>query len=155
MKMNEMYLTLGDPSNDGHGHYDAILCVTNKTLKEIRTAYKASCKLTKISFNHNEDYTGEKRGYKLDSEYRICTDYQVSKLTETVLDVLEEFNCPYIKEFKREPYLCNDDFCVLWWWFVGLSLPGLEWEQKTVKDNIPIINDGDLNVQFGYGLYDA
>ncbi len=74
-------------------------------------------------------------------------------MTDIVLDILEDFKYPHIEEFRREPYLCNDDFCVLWFWFVKLSSPELDWKQVTIEDSIPEINTGALNVQFGYGLY--
>ncbi len=55
--MNKMYLVLGDPSQDGHSQYDKVLFEVNKTLEEVQQAYKDSCKLTGISFNHSYDYT--------------------------------------------------------------------------------------------------
>jgi hypothetical protein len=151
--MNEMYLVLGDPSQDGHGHSDKLLFKVNKSIKEVQQAYKDSCKLTGISFNHNEDYTERKRTWEEWTDYRICTEYDDCILSKEILKVLKDFGYPDLNIFKKNPYLDEEIFYELWFWFVELSLPDLIWEYKIIEDNIPIINTGGLNVQFGYGLY--
>lgn len=153
--MNEMYLDLGDPSHDGHGQSDKLLFLVNKTVEEVQQGYKDSCKLTQVSFNHSGDYTGRDiKNYTEAARYQICTEYQNAEVSEEVLDILEEFDFPMIKAFRQEPYLCVDDFATVWFLFVRLSIPDLQWERKTVDDNIPTINEGNLNIQLGYGLYD-
>jgi len=147
-----MYLVLGDWSDDGHGKSDKILMEVNKTVKEVQEAYKASCALTGLSFNHNEDYTNGK--LQKTRKHRICTEYEDSEISSETLEILEELGCPIIEDLKEDPFIGTGTFITLWFWFVSLSLPDLEY--KRVEDKVPVINgywDENLNVQFGYGLY--
>jgi len=154
--MYQMYLVLGDWSDDGHGKSDKILVNVNWAVKNVQDAYKASCKLTGISFNNGEDYTGLKRPFQIANNYKIAVEYEDSKLHENVLEVLEKFKCPteLIEYYKEEAY--DKNYIALWFWFVSLSLPGLEYTIDEKGDGIPCINgywDKNLNVGFGYGLY--
>lgn len=148
--MNRMYLVMGDWSNDGHGKSDKILVEVNKTVKEVQDAYKASCKLTGISFNHNEDFTGIKRDYDEAVDHHIFTEYEGCHVSQTCIDILAKYGI----EIDEDEGYCPEDFAELWFKFVKLSLPDLEF--NFVKDDIPCINgywNSNLNVQFGYGLY--
>ncbi len=152
--MNEMYLVLGDWSDDGHGKSRKELYLVNKSVLEVQEAYKASCKLTGIAFNHNENYTGIKRDWKEEKDYQICTEYEGFQVSAFVMEVLEKFDCPLYEDLKEDDGWVGDLFEDLWWWFVGLSLEGLEYSRK--NDNIPCINgywNDNLNTQFGYGLF--
>ena len=169
--MNQMHFVVGDWSDDGHGKSDKVLVEVNKTVKEIQDAYKASCKLTGISFNHNEDFTGVKREYRDQEKYLIATEWDSQCIYPEAMKILLEHNCP-VKEFfegwdqdeyndgeLEYKYLSldpEDTFIELWFWFVKLSLPDLKFQFPTYEKKIPTINgywDKDLNVQFGYGLY--
>ena len=81
--MERVKLTIGDWSQDGHNQYEEFVYESNKSVHEIRQAYKDSCKLTGISFNHNEDYTG--LNLKWDHpEYnsrKIATEYSVYRMS--------------------------------------------------------------------------
>jgi hypothetical protein len=77
MKTNKMYLVLGDWSNDGHGKHDKYLLESNVDVSVIQQAYKDSCKLTGVSFNHNEDYTKRNRSWEIADEYRIATSFGI------------------------------------------------------------------------------
>jgi len=114
------YLVVGDWPHDGHGVTEKVLIETNKTIQEVQNAYKASCKLTKISF------TGIKRSRKENNKYSIYTNYEDNKLTEEVKTILLAFNCPqvYIDACDEDKYKA---FIDLWFWFVKLSLPDLEY----------------------------
>jgi hypothetical protein len=160
-------LLIGDWSGDGHGKSESIIFETNKTVEEIQQAYKDSCKLTGISFNHNEDYTGLnlKWNHPEYKDRKICTEYdsyEISRLAEKILkehgiDVWEGFDeDAYDREDELAPVDGVDHFTELWVKFVKLSLPDLEMTRIS-DDEIPVINgywNKNLNVQFGYGLYD-
>ena len=165
--MNKMYLVLGDWSDDGHGKHDKILLESNVSVKDIQDAYKASCKLTGVSFNHNEDFTETKRGWEEADKYRIACKYEDSQLSKFVFDILakhgltkemlEEWDTENIQDEEEDISLITESYIQLWIWFVKLSLPSVA-VIKIVeeKDNIPVINgywNDNLNVQFGYGLY--
>jgi len=153
--MNTMHLVLGDWSNDGHGKYEKVICRANKTIDEVRDAYKASCKLMGFSFNHNNDYTEVKRSYTIASKYQVCTEYENNTISTKVVNLLIQFECPLVDQIKEaHRYLDVELFTDLWWWFVGVSLPGLIYEK--VEGDVPVINgfwNNSLNCQFGYGLY--
>lgn len=154
--MNKMYFVIGDWSDDGHGKSEKFLIKSNKTCKEIQDAYKASCKLTGISFNGSEDYTETGRGWEEGRKYRIAVDYEDFELSNEVLEVLTKFKCPkeILEYYNEEAEEYN--FTKLWFWFVSLSLPGLEYKNIQEINDTPYINgywNKNLNVGFGYGLY--
>lgn len=166
--MNKMYLVLGDWSGDGHGKYDKVLVESNKTVKEIQEAYKASCKLTGVSFNINEDFTGRKRDWMEARKYQIATRYEQGldasrDVSDEAKQALRDAGFDVEKHFAYGMDEDNDQiedndviFLYLWTEFVKLSLPDLIINKIPEDDNIPVINgywDKNLNVQFGYGLY--
>jgi hypothetical protein len=153
--MNKMRLVVGDWSDDGHGKsYEKVYDV-NKTVLEIQEAYKASCKLTGISFNHREDFTGVERWWREEREYMVATEYGSPFLSETVIEALSVYEGfdKHTSPYKADTEI--KDFSKLWWWFVNLSIEDLEY--KEVVNDIPVINgywNKNLNVQFGYGLFE-
>jgi len=153
-----MKLVLGDWSDDGHGKSREVVYDVNHTLEDVQEAYKQSCKTTGVSFNHNDDFTGVERKYPEDKLYRICTDYEDSYISEEAFNELrkyidEDTLYKYIGEPDEDGDRWVDDFEGLWWEFVKISLPDLCYKEE--KNKIPAINGwwGDLNVQFGYGLF--
>lgn len=157
-KMNKMYLVIGDWSSDGHSKSEKILVEVNYNVKTVQDAYKKSCKLTGISFNHNDDFTGKNYNYREARRYHIASEYeQGMELSEEVMEILDEHQIDYQRILE---YWDGDvkGFVELWFEFTRLSLPGLQWKFPDVKDEIPCINgywNDNLNVQFGYGLYYA
>lgn len=169
--MNKMYLVLGDWSDDGHGKYEKVLLQSNVDVDVIQQAYKDSCKLTGVAFNHNEDYTGLKRHYREAEEYQIATKYERSGIPAKALTELLKhgFRENFLESGKYdfngwektlaegEDLHYDDLFVELWLWFVKLSLPkDVVLEEADVKDEIPVINgywNKNLNVGFGYGSY--
>lgn len=160
-----MYLVLGDWSDDGHGKHDKVLLESNVGVNAIQNAYKHSCKLTGVSFDH--DNGDDHRSWEDSEKYQICTEYENAVISQESFDVLAKFGLTkkILKSFDVDGMMSDvDDHCLyqesyinLWIWFVKLSLP-----KDTVlqvvpeKDNIPVINgywNENLNVQFGYGLY--
>lgn len=162
--MNKMYLVLGDWSDDGHGKYDKVLVESNKTVREIQDAYKASCRLTGVSFNHNEDFTERKRSSREANKYHIATDYEQGfDVSEEAKQALRDVGFDVDKHFafgmddEGDQIEDNDViFLHLWTEFVKLSLPDLIINKIPEDRGIPVINgywNNNLNVQFGYGLY--
>lgn len=146
-----MKLIIGDWSKDGHNQSDAIIFCTNYPVEVVRQAYKDSCKLTGLQFNHNEDYTGLGVGRKYGSWRLMVTEYEKSGLDTEALEALNGYG---IDTEEYEENQSNENFANLWWDFVKLSLPDLK--VSNLSDDIPNINgywNEDLNVQFGYGLY--
>lgn len=77
-------LTIGDWSEDGHCRYNKIQYYVNYAISDIRQAYKSSCLMTGVQFNHNQNYTGTGEGYIFD---QICTEYENNCIRE------KEFLC--------------------------------------------------------------
>lgn len=169
--MNKVKLSIGDWSQDGHNIYDVFVYDANKTVSEIRQAYKDSCKLTGLSFNHNQDYTElnlpwnhpESKKRKIATEYEDST---ISKLAEEILlthgiDVWEGFDRAVFEPTDVVHIDGAEHFIELWLKFVRLSLPDLVLEEASYKKSelktIDAINgwwNNELNVQFGYGLFE-
>lgn len=155
-------LEIGDPSGDGHKQHETFIFESNKTVQEIRKAYKDSCKLTGLSFNHNQDFTGLNLAWNHPEhdDRQIYVEYEstgISRLAEEILlkhgiDVWKGYDEDIDHEEECE-IDGADHFVELWTKFVQLSLPDLILTQIT-DNSIPCINEEDLNVQFGYGLYD-
>ena len=157
-------IPIGDWSKDGHNQCEIFDIEANHPVEEIRQAYKDSCKLTGISFNHNQDYTGLNLPYDHpESEDRqICTEYEsgnISKLAEDILrkhglDVRDGYD--YYEKHQDEEVNIDgcEHFIEILMKFIKLSLPDMEY--KIVKNDVPFLNgfwNKDLNVQFGYGLF--
>lgn len=162
--MNRMYLVLGDWSGDGHNQYDVVLVESNKTVEEIQDAYKASCQLTGVSFNHNDDFTGRQRDYIEKKKYHIATAYEQGfEVSDEAKQALKDAGFDVDKHFafgmdeEGDQIEANDViFLHLWTEFVKLSLPDLIINKIPEDQSIPVINgywNKNLNVQFGYGLY--
>ena len=171
MKTYKMYLNIGDWSGDGHEKHDRILIESNLPVKDVQQAYKDSCKLTGVQLNHNEDYTGAKRDWKVARDFQILTEYESSKITSNQFKILfehglrvemladwnEEDFLEYAEESLDGYYIYSVDAYVKFWiWFTMLSNPKLKLTELSEDDSIPNINgywDKNLNVQFGYGVY--
>jgi hypothetical protein len=162
-----MYLVLGDWSNDGHGKYEKILLGVNVPVDVVQQAYKDSCKLTGVSFNDGEEYTGKNQTYKEVNDYTIAHNYEEPTIPIKAFNKLQKFGLTekmladwdtddlIENEDNRPIRICTEVFVMLWIWFVRLSNPKIELEG--VENDIPYINgfwDKKLNVTFGYGLYD-
>lgn len=154
-------LTIGDWSKDGHSISEDFIYKSNKSVEEIRQAYKNSCKLTELSFNHDEDYTGLNLKYGTDRQ--IATEYQSSTISELALEILKKYEIELKSEDGSEEYFIDgvDEFVDILIKFIKLSLPDLKLEEASYKKSelkdIPAINgwgNKELNCQFGYGLFE-
>lgn len=150
-------ITIGDWSQDGHNQYEEFVFESNKTVKEIRQAYKDSCKLTGLSFNHNEDYTGLNLGYGTGRQ--IATEYGDVNISELAVNIFEKHSIKSYITFQEEPN--TENFLTLLIDFIKLSLPDLTLQEASFKKselkNIPAVNgwwNKELNCQFGYGLFE-
>lgn len=159
-------IPIGDWSGDGHSQCDTFVLKCNYPVEAVRQAYKDSCKLTRISFNHNNDFTGIKRDWKEAQRYQIAAGYQDSTITRQVEKALAEHGIQVREENEYDGEYENEDdredvwidgpehFIELLMKFIKLSLLDLEYE--IIDDGLPYLNgywNADLNVQFGYGLY--
>lgn len=154
--MSKVKITIGDWSQDGHNQYEEFVFESNKSVNEIRQAYKNSCKLTGLSFNHNEDYTGLSLGYG--TERQIATEYEEAELSDLAKEILSTFNVNYS---SYEEDSSPDKFLQLLVSFIKLSLPDLVLEEAAFKKSelkdIPPVNgwwNDELNCGFGYGLFE-
>ena len=161
--MERIDIVLGDWSDDGHGESEKYPILVNKSKKEMQDAYKASCKALGISFNHNEDFTGLEGSYDEQRDRQICSEYEDSRLSEHVIEVLREHGCDVmfngynlVDTIEEEEFVSEDMLVALLMWFIKYSMPDFEWKKVDEKDSIPTFNgfwDDNLNVQIGYGLY--
>lgn len=155
-------LTIGDWSEDGHNQYDQFVFEVNKDVSEIRQAYKDSCKLTGYQFNHNQDFTGLNLKWPESESRQICTEYEEYSISDEASEKLLEFGIDVISDDSDfVDYTDPETFANLIMEFIKLSLPDLTWEEASYKnselrDMAPINGwwNKELNVQFGYGLYD-
>lgn len=156
--MNLMRLVIGDWSDDGHGKSDEVLVNVNVSVEEVQNAYKSACRLTGISFNHNNDFTGRKRNWEDQKKYHIATGYASGlwNISDECKKVLTEYGIDYESIIEKDGDL-TEIFTELWFSFVELALPELKWSFQKEENKIPVINgywNKNLNVQFGYGLYE-
>ena len=153
--MGKVKITIGDWSEDGHNQYDEFVYESNKSVKDIRQAYKDSCKLTGLQFNHNENYTGTEVHNSYGTPYHICTEYDEDTISDIAMGILMEHDIEVGSD-----YLSVDEFAELIIDFIKLSLPDLVLEEASFKKSelrdISAVNgwwNHELNVGFGYGLY--
>jgi hypothetical protein len=154
-------ITIGDWSGDGHSHAEQFVYESNKSVEEIRQAYKDSCRLTGLSFNHNEDYTGLLKPGDYGTDRQICTEYQESSISKFAKEILKTFNINIEKyvESDSDDYIDCENFIILLIDFIKLSLPDLKLEEASFKKSelkdMPPVNgwwNEQLNCQFGYGV---
>lgn len=161
----QIKITIGDWSKDGHEQYEEFVFESNKTVEQVRQAYKDSCKLTGLQFNHGENYTGLKEHDSYRTKLKICTEYQDSEISVEALQILNKHNISVFEHIfedeDTEYFLDADVFLKLLLDFIKLSLPDLILEEASFKKSelrdMPAVNgwwNGELNVQFGYGLFD-
>jgi hypothetical protein len=158
--MKKIKLTLGDWSDDGHCVSEDYIYITNKTVSEIRQAYKDSCILTGLQFNHNANYSGLPEHSKYGTPRHICTEYGEPDIKPLALEILKSNGIEINEKWLKR--ITSDEFATLIMEFIKLSLPYLEYEEGSYKKSelkeIPPINgwwNKELNEGFGYGLYDA
>lgn len=157
-------LVLGDWSEDGHGILKEVLIECNcNDVVDIQNAYKASCKKLGVQFNDDKDYTGKNLPYG--DPHFIWTEYGDSNMSAVAYDILNKAGCFDGIDIEENDdgryYIESIEGCVLEEHakvimnFISLSMPD-DFTYQIVKNNYPCINgywNGNLNVQFGYGLF--
>lgn len=161
--MNDMYLVLGDWSDDGHGKYEKVLLRSNKTPAEIQEAYRKSCAKVQVQFHGSgQDLTGRGLAWNTGKEkYEIACEYESNDISPEAAECLKNAGIDLddiVDGDADEGYSVwgCDAFTKLWIAFVSLSLEDGDILEETEETNkIPTINGywGDLNVGFGYGLF--
>jgi hypothetical protein len=164
---NRFMVVIGDWSDDGHGHSEYFVYSSNYPVEILRQAYKDSCKLTGVQFNHNQDYTGRGPRIGRNDWTRICTEYEDNVIQEEAVAALgghgidlNMFEDNEDDDHSKVVY-DNDQFANLILRFIRLSLPDFKWEEAAykrseIRHEVQPLNgywNPDLNVQFGYGLY--
>lgn len=157
-------LSIGDWSHDGHNQYEDFVFEVNKSVEEIRQAYKDSCKLAGMQFNHNENYTGINYDWRQAGKYECLCEYENSVMSSNFIQKLKAVGLDVSKYAidGNDEELCFgiEGFAEMIMQFIKLSLPDLTYEEAAFKKSeiktIPPINgwwNKDLNVQLGYGLF--
>ena len=154
-------LVLGDWSEDGHGISKNILVDCNcNDVTDIQNAYKASCKKLGVQFNDEADnYTGKNLQYN--DPHLIWTNYQEDEMSAIAYNILDKAGCfdgvCVEKTDEGRYYIEEREECArLIMNFIALSMPD-DFAYQIVKECYPYINghwDKNLNVQFGYGLFE-
>ncbi|MGG4105263.1 hypothetical protein AAXB25_15200 [Paenibacillus lautus] len=156
MSKHTIKIPIGDWSDDGHGKYKVFEIESNYPAFDLQEAYKASCKLVGVQFNHNENYMGIPIDSYWDNPRLICTEYEDSSLSEFARDALIEHGLDLDEIMEGgEGALWDETFTNLLLAFIGLSMPK-DWEWNAIKDRSSYLNgfwNDNLNVQFGYGLF--
>ena len=160
-------IPIGDWSADGHGKCEELVINCNYPVEAVQQAYKDSCQLTGVSFDHT-DYRG--RDWREADKYQVATGYLDCRITPEVEAIFREHgievreNDEYYGEYENEEDQEDREdveidgvnhFLELLMTFIKLSLPNLQYE--VVNDGLPYLNgywNDALNVQFGYGLFD-
>lgn len=148
-------IPIGDWSDDGHGKCEVFEIESNYPVKDLQEAYKASCKLTGLQFNHNQNYTGLPEHNQYRTERHICTEYEDGSLSEFAIEVLQEHGINLDEILTDGEYLDPNSFARLILEFINLSMPK-DWIWKFIENEGEYLNgfwNGNLNVQFGYGLF--
>lgn len=156
--MYKYVLNIWDWSDDWHWKNERIILESSHTKEEIIEAYKASCKLTWLQFNHNDDYTGLGWDWREEKKRQIATEYEDSSMTKEQIAILKSHGIDVMEGFSED--IDEDDFYFDWTEhfvevlikFIQLSLPDLKIE--IVEDDLEEINwFGGLGQQFWYGLF--
>jgi len=143
---NKFKIEIGDPSGDGHNKVETKIINSNKTIQEVRDAYKKSCELTGLVFTSNTNVIVNNKILNWsDDEYsdrNICVEYESYDTSELAQTILEEYGI-------ENPVIDGDiDSLVdIFLEFIKLSLPDFEYD--IVQDIIP-----SLGLTIGYGLFD-
>ena len=155
---NRVQLHIGDWSEDGHNIWETFIYEVNVPVVKIQQAYKDSCKLTGLQFNHNYNYSGLSEHSKHGTDRHIWTKYDNREISPLALSILQTHG---IKTSKFEAGDFEvEEAAILILEFIKLSLPELTFKEGSFKKSdlktIPHINgfwNKELNVQFGYGLF--
>jgi len=150
VKSYTMELVVGDWSGDGHEKSDNVTLISNIPVADVQESYLNACKITNVAFHHGVYGKG---GPKESYPNQLFTEYEDYAINLTCKALLLEHGIPgHLLTIGDRGTI--EWFTELWIAFVKIGNPKIN---LTVleKDVIPKINGyyGDLNCQFGYGLY--
>ena len=160
-KQIQVFLTIGDWSKDGHGDFEKVYYCVNYPVADIQQAYKDSCKVTGVQFNHNKCHTGKSDGPVYD---QILTEYGNDQIRPHEIEALREHKV-ITDQWLAERQLVESeqhitvtepkDVADLIMRFIALSMPDDFVYAELENSGEPINGWGDknLNCQFGYGIY--
>lgn len=155
--MHKFTIIVGDWSDDGHGRTVDVDFECSHSIDECRAAYRKSCDLTGVTFHR--DYTNK-------YSEQACTDYLISSISKSFLDVLRShgIDVDAVVEQSPEDDFISDDgelypsptlFAMLIMESIGLSLTDFSYKLVThKKEYLNGFWNKDLNEQFGYGLFE-
>jgi hypothetical protein len=156
--MNTYLISIGDWSADGHEQCRYFTFKTDIPLKELQDAYRKSCQTSGLAFDHDT--------FGYDDPNNICCEYEEYQIGAYHLMMLERAfgNLPLaLEDDEKADGAClePEEFAELILWFCKQSLPSFTYTAFKEKSNRskteqPAFNGwwGDLNVQFGYGLFE-
>lgn len=140
--MHKFKIVLGDWSCDGHCIKEEYIISCNYDETEVKKAYQRSKKKYKVTFDSYEDLA-------------IAVEYQNSTISPKVEEILKSAGIDLRKDWdwyeedpEEELYLETESFLELFFDYVKLSLPDIEY--KIVSEDIP-----NLGLSMGYGLFSA
>ncbi|ALA47891.1 hypothetical protein ABE137_12035 [Brevibacillus laterosporus] len=147
-------IPIGDWSNDGHGQYKVFTIKSNYPVLSLQEAYKASCKLTGLQFNHGDNYAELPNNRISKNKRHICTEYGESTISDVAREIFAEFGCPSEVLVEEGYFEGTKDFTKTLLWFISLSMPDdFTYKFEEVGNYLNGFWNENLNVQFGYGLF--
>ena len=136
----EITMPIGDWSNDGHGKVEEITFLSSHSVQDLQKAYLKSVADTGLTFDH--DHEG----------IQICTEYEDNRPSAEAREKLQELGYD-VSKISEEEGIEVAQFSDMLLWFIKRSLPEFEYEVKK-KTYLNGHWDKQLNVGFGYGLFD-
>jgi hypothetical protein len=139
-------IPVGDWSQDGHNMCKNVTFFSSRPAEELRAAYNASVAKTGLTFDHQ--HKGE----------QICTDYGDAALKPVVQKKLAALGYD-LSRIEDTDCVQPAELADMVMWFAGLSIDDFEYTAKgrpRQKDG-RVLNgywNKELNVQFGYGLFE-
>jgi len=127
---NDIILTVGDWSKDGHNQFEVIPTKSSHNIEDIKKAYKQSV---------------EKTGVDLSKE--VCSEYGDREIKNEVTEKLK----PYfdVRDFTytgEEKIWEGIEFAYIYCEFIKISLPEFEYKFRNSNEN-------NINIG-GYGLFE-
>lgn len=142
-KWYNICFTLGDYSNDGHGHSENFHMIANYSLNEINIAYKNSSDI--LGFDFCQECCAEYEQYYIKPEYtKILVDKGIIEETYVNKD------CEYypIGAYSLAESCATEEFIEIFIKIIQLTLPNFKMKERELKEDCLSILEGA-----GYGLF--
>jgi len=136
--------TLGDYSNDGHGHSEDFHMIANYPVEQIETAYKIAC--NKLSFDFCQECCTEYEQFYIKPEYtKILVDKGI--IEEEYVNKSERYY-PTEAYSLAESCSTTEEFIDIFNKIVQLVLPDFEMKERDLEEKCLRPLEGA-----GYGLF--